>query len=100
MITELTKQNFEEETKSGTCLIDFWAAWCGPCRMMAPVIDGIAAERPDLKVCKVNTDEQGELAMSFGIVSIPTFVLLRGGNVVAQAMGYMPKATLLAELGL
>lgn len=100
MITELTKQNFEEITKNGICLIDFWASWCGPCRMMSPIIDEIASERLDIRVCKVNTDEQDELAMSFGIVSIPTFVLIKDGVVAAQAVGYMQKDQLISELKL
>lgn len=100
MITELTKQNFEEITKNGICLIDFWASWCGPCRMMSPIIDEIASERLDIRVCKVNTDKQDELAMSFGIVSIPTFVLIKDGVVAAQAVGYMQKDQLISELKL
>ncbi len=100
MITELTSKNFEEVTKSGVCLIDFWAAWCGPCRMMSPVIEEIAEERADIRVCKVNTDEEGDLAVKFGVMSIPMFVLMRDGVVEAQTVGYMPKAALLSELGL
>lgn len=100
MAIELTKENFKATTSSGTCLIDFWATWCGPCRMMSPVLEEIAAERPDLKVCKVNVDEQDEIAAAYRVMSIPMFVLMKDGQPVASAVGYMPKATLLAQLGL
>ena len=100
MIKELNIQNFHEETDNGVCLIDFWASWCGPCRMLSPIVDEIASERPDIKVCKVNVDEQDTLAAAFGVMSIPTIVLMRDGKVEATSVGYMPKAQLLAQLGL
>ena len=100
MVKELNIQNFHEETDIGVCLIDFWASWCGPCRMLSPIVDEIASERPDIKVCKVNVDEQDRLAAAFGVMSIPTIVLMRDGKVEATSVGYMPKAQLLAQLGL
>ena len=100
MVKELNIQNFHEETDDGVCLIDFWASWCGPCRMLSPIVDEIASERPDIKVCKVNVDEQDRLAAAFGVMSIPTIVLMRDGKVEATSVGYMPKEQLLAQLGL
>ena len=79
-------------------LLDFWASWCGPCRMVSPLVDEIAAERPDIAVGKVNVDEQPELAGKFGVASIPTLVVLRGGRIVKQSVGAMPKARILALL--
>lgn len=79
-------------------LIDFWAAWCGPCRMVSPVVDEIAAERPDIKVCKVNVDEEQELAASFQVMSIPALVVMENGKIVNQAVGARPKAQILAML--
>lgn len=86
--------------KKQTLVVDFWASWCGPCRMLSPIVDEIASERPDIKVCKVNVDEQDRLAAAFGVMSIPTIVLMRDGKVEATSVGYMPKAQLLAQLGL
>ena len=79
-------------------LVDFWASWCGPCRMIAPVLDEIAQERSDIKVCKVNVDEQPELARQFGIMSIPTLIVFKDGKIVNQAMGARPKNQILAML--
>lgn len=81
-------------------LLDFYADWCGPCRMLAPAIAEIAAEHPEIEVGKVNVDEEGELARRFGIVSIPLVVLIKNGQVVGKALGYRSKDALLAELGL
>lgn len=102
MVTVLNDANFAQETASELpVLIDFWATWCGPCRMMAPVVDALADERAgSLKVCKVNVDEEPGLANRFGIASIPTFVLMKGGRVAAKAVGYMPREALIAQLGL
>lgn len=97
-VIELTVQNFEAEARqaSGKVLIDFWASWCGPCRMMSPIIDEIAEEaHADLKVCKVNIDEQPELAQQFGVMSIPTLVVLKGGKQVASSVGARPKAAVM-----
>ena len=94
--------NFDSIVKesSKTVLVDFWASWCGPCRMIAPILDEIAAERPDIKVCKVNVDEEQELAISYGVSSIPTVILFKDGKVSATSVGYRSKAQLLAALGL
>lgn len=85
---ELTKDNFAEHTQSGVALVDFWAPWCGPCRMLSPVIDKLAEEfEGKAKVCKVNTDEQEELSAQFGIRSIPTMLFFKNGEVVDQMVG-------------
>ena len=86
--------NFDSIVKESnkTVLVDFWASWCGPCRMIAPVLEEIAAEREDILVGKVNVDEEMELAVKFGIVSIPTLILLKNGMEVDKIVGYRPKA--------
>ena len=90
----ITKENFEELVihSDKTVLLDFWAPWCGPCRMVAPIVEEIAGEREDVLLGKVNVDEEMELAMQFGVSSIPTLVVMKGGKAVAQAVGYRPKA--------
>ena len=100
-VMTITKDNFEAEVLRADkpVLLDFWAAWCGPCRMVSPIVDEIAAERDDVKVGKVNVDEQPELANQFGIMSIPTLIVLRDGKVVNQAVGVRPKAMIEAMLG-
>src|SRR5699024_9397956 len=96
----ITKSNFQEEVMNSDkkVLIDFWASWCGPCRMVSPVIEEIAAERPDIKVCKVNVDEEQELAAAFQVMSIPALVVMENGKVVNQAVGARPKAQILSLL--
>ena len=96
----ITKQNFEQEVlhSDKKVLIDFWAAWCGPCRRVSPVIEEIADERPDIKVCKVNVDEQPELAAQFHIMSIPALVVMEHGQIVNQSVGARPKAQILSLL--
>lgn len=79
-------------------LVDFWATWCGPCRMVAPVVEEIAAEREDILVGKVNVDEEMALAVRFGIVSIPTLIVMKNGEVANKAVGFMPKADILKLL--
>ena len=92
--------NFNSIVKESgkTVLVDFWASWCGPCRMIAPVLDEIAAERPDIKVCKVNVDEEQELAISYGVSSIPTLLVFKNGQVVNKSIGAVPKAKILEML--
>ena len=99
-ILNVTKENFQTEViqSDKPVLLDFWAAWCGPCRMVSPVVDEIAAQRPDIKVGKVNVDEQPELAGAFQVMSIPTLVVMRDGKVVHQAVGARPKEQILAFL--
>ena len=96
-VINITLENFEEEVikSEKTVLVDFWAPWCGPCRMLSPIVDEIADERSDIKVGKVNVDEQEELAMRFGIMSIPTLIVFKNGEVVKKTMGVQPKAAIL-----
>lgn len=96
-IVELNAQNFDKEVllSDKPVLVDFWAAWCGPCRMLAPTIDEIAAERSDVKVCKVNVDNEEELAVRFGIMSIPTLLAFRDGQPIDQLLGVQPKQAIL-----
>ena len=98
-VIHVTKENFEE-IKNGAkpVLLDFYADWCGPCRMVAPIIEEIGNERDDIVVGKINVDEQGELAQEFGVMSIPTLVVLKGGEVTNQVTGARPKAAILALL--
>ena len=96
----IDRNNFSQEVMESDrpVLLDFWAPWCGPCRMVGPVVDEIARERADIKVGKVNVDEQPELAGQFGVMAIPTLVVIRDGKVVDQAAGARPKAQILAML--
>ena len=95
----IDKNNFEEVKNSDKpVLIDFYADWCGPCRMVAPILHEIAEERPDVIVAKINVDDEEELAMEFGVYSIPTLVVMKNGEVVKQASGARPKAQILAML--
>ena len=96
----INKDNFQEEVLNSDkpVLLDFWAPWCGPCRMVAPIVEEIAEERSDIKVGKVNVDEEQDLAMQFGVISIPTLVVVKNGEVVNQAVGARPKNQILALL--
>lgn len=97
LITQVTDDTFEEEVLKADkpVFIDFWAAWCGPCRAAAPVVDEIASERTDIKVVKVNVDDCPEVSNSFRIMSIPTFIIIKNGKVVGQLVGAPGKAHLL-----
>ena len=96
----INKNNFQNEVLNSEMpvLLDFWAPWCGPCRMVSPIVDEIATERGDIKVGKVNVDEERELAGQFGVMSIPTLVVIKGGKVVNQMVGARPKSQILAML--
>lgn len=96
-IIELNEENFENEVEkaSGLVLIDFWAPWCGPCKMLSPIIDEVADECEAVKVCKVNVDEEQALAARFGVMSIPTLILFKNGNIVNKTIGVQPKTAIL-----
>ena len=96
-VFKITKENINAEVLESdqTVLLDFWAAWCGPCRVIAPVIEEIAAENPGLKVGKINVDEESKLAESFGVMSIPTLAVIKNGKVVQKSAGVKPKAAIL-----
>ena len=99
-VITITKENFKSEVLDSDkpVLIDFWAGWCGPCRMMAPVIDAVAEELKDVKVGKINIDEESELASAFKIMSIPTIMFVNRGEVVNGVVGVRPKSDILALL--
>ena len=96
-VEKLKALDFEKEVAQSdkAVLIDFYADWCGPCKMMAPVLEEIAAERDDVKIFKVNVDEEGELAQKFGVMSIPTFISFKGGEMVKKETGARPKSAIL-----
>ena len=96
----INKDNFHEEVVKSEkpVLMDFWAPWCGPCRMVVPIVEEIAAEHPEYKVVKINVDEEPELASQYQIVSIPTLLVIKDGKIVNQSLGAKPKAQILALL--
>lgn len=100
-VVNLNENNFEEEVLNSekTVLIDFWASWCGPCRMMSPVVDGIAEEMGEtVKVCKINIDEERNLAVKYNVMSIPTFVVIKNGKEVGRSVGVQDKEELASML--
>ena len=99
-VLHITKDTFEAEVLKSDkpVLLDFFAVWCGPCKMIAPVLDEIAEEREDIKVCKINVDEEPELAAKYQVMSIPTLVVIKDGQVVNQSLGAKPKAQILNML--
>ena len=101
-VVHITKENFDELVLKSDkpVLLDFWATWCGPCRMVAPVVEEIAEENEEITVGKIDVDEQTELAVKFGVSSIPTLVLMRGGEVAETVVGFRPKGDILRLLGI
>ena len=99
-VVHITKENFEELVLKNEkkVLLDFWATWCGPCRMIAPIVEQIAAEREDILVGKIDVDQEMELAVQFGIVSIPTLIVMKNGEIARKVVGYRPKPEILALL--
>ncbi len=97
---KITSQNYDQLVTNATCpvLLDFWATWCGPCKMIAPVIEEIAEERADILVGKIDVDEERELAIRFGITSIPTLIVMQNGQKKAQMLGFRPKEDILKML--
>ena len=100
-VIKLTKDNFEAEVMNcdKPVLIDFYADWCGPCRMVAPIVAEIAEEHPEYKICKINVDEEGALAEKFEVMSIPALFVIKDGKIADQSVGARPKAQILAMLG-
>ena len=101
MVTVITKDNFQAEVLQSDkpVLVDFWASWCGPCKMVSPIVDQIAEEHPEIKVGKINVDDEPELAGQFGVMSIPTLLVFKDGQIANQSVGVRPKDFILGLLG-
>ena len=97
-VQKLNQNNFNNAIANGTALVDFSADWCGPCRMVSPIVDEIAEERSDITVGKVNVDDENALAMKYGVMSIPTLIVFKDGQEKTRIVGARPKAAILAEL--
>ena len=97
-VQKLNQNNFNNAIANGTALVDFYADWCGPCRMVSPIVDEIAEERMDITVGKVNVDDENALAMKYGVMSIPTLIVFKDGQEKTRIVGARPKAAILAEL--
>ena len=100
-LKHLNKDEFEQAVNAGDELVvvDFFATWCGPCKMVSPIVDQIAEENADIKVCKINIDEQSELASAFGVMSIPTLIALKDGKEITRTVGAVPKSNILKMFG-
>ena len=100
MITTVTKENFDQEVLMAKepVLVDFWAAWCMPCKMLSPIVDQVASERSDVKVCKINIYDEGELAIRYGVMSIPTLIVFKNGEIANKSIGLISKEDILALL--
>ena len=99
-ILHVNEESFDKVIKSGTVIADFWAPWCGPCRMLAPVLEELAEDLPEVRIIKINIDDEINLAKRFGLTNIPTLLLFKDGEFVKKTMGYMEKDELKEELGL
>ncbi len=99
-VLSVNKNSFVNEVINSdkTVIVDFWASWCGPCKMLSPIVDEIAQEHPEIKVCKVNVDDEPELAQSFRIMSIPTLIVFKGGKTVSSSVGLRPKSEIEAMI--
>lgn len=99
-VLSVNKNSFAQEVINSdkTVIVDFWATWCGPCRMLSPIVDEVAKEHPEVKVCKVNVDDEPELAQHFGIMSIPTLIVFKGGKAVVSSVGLRPKSEIEAMI--